>query len=180
MRIAAAVVGGLAVVAMVIVGCTSMTGGTATIDKADAPAYRASVTASVEESAARSSARESERQVSLTKEAIHTACEDLSSSSVDAVMAVNAYVDAFNTSSDVAAKSGPAVDALNRSADLVSSGITDSIPAELRDGLNAWVDAARAVATAVAQDLPTDQFNDAIVRLNDSRDHAVNLCDAAY
>ena len=71
-----------------------MTSGSGTVDAADAPAYRASVSASVAESAASSSARESERQASLTTEAIHTACEALSTSSADAVDTVNAYVDA--------------------------------------------------------------------------------------
>lgn len=174
-------IGGLAALAMIIVGCTSVTSGTAQIDKGDAPSYRASVSESVAASASRSSARESERQQSLTTEAIHTVCEDLSSSSVDAIVAVNAYVGAFNdNAADVQAKSGPAVDALNRSADLVSTGISDTLPGELRDGLNAWVDAARAVAVAVRDNYGPDQFNDAINRLNDTRDAALNLCDAAY
>ena len=58
--------GSLAAAAMIIVGCTSVTEGTAKVDAADAPVYRASVSASIEESAASSSARESERQESLT------------------------------------------------------------------------------------------------------------------
>jgi len=166
---------------MVIVGCTSVTSGTAQIDKGDAPAYRTSVSSSIEASASRSSARESQRQESLTTEAIHTVCEDLSSTSVDAIVAVNAYVGAFNDdAADVTAKAGPAIDALNRSADLVAAGISDTLPGELRDGLTAWVDAARAVAVAVRDDYGPDDFNTAINRLNDSRDTALNLCDAAY
>ena len=66
LRIAALVVGSLAAAAMIIVGCSSVTEGSPKIDAADAPVYRASVSASIEESAASSSARESERQESLT------------------------------------------------------------------------------------------------------------------
>jgi len=53
LRIAALVLGALATGAMVIVGCTSVTQGSAEIDRADAPVYRASVSASIAESADR-------------------------------------------------------------------------------------------------------------------------------
>jgi hypothetical protein len=180
LRIAALVIGSFAVAAMVIVGCTSVTDGTATVDKADAPVYKASVTASIEESAESSSSRESERQASLTTQAIHTSCEALSSSSVDAITAVNNYVDAFNQNTDVAAKTGPAVDALNHSADQVAGSLSDALAPELRDALNGWVDAARNVAAAIAGNYGPDEFNAAIVELNDSKTTALNRCDAAY
>ena len=180
-RVAALVVGSLAAMAMIIVGCTSVTEGAPTVNKADAPVYRASVSASIEESAASSSARESERQASLTTQAIHSACEALSSSSVDAVTAVNNYVDAFNKNSgDVAAKAGPAVDALNHSADAVARSISDGLSSQLRDALNAWVDAARGVATAIAGNYGPDEFNASITKLNDTKTTALNLCDSAY
>jgi hypothetical protein len=181
LRIAALVMGGLAALAMVIVGCSSVTEGAAKVDAAEAPVYRASVSASIEESAASSSARESERQASLTKEAIHSSCEALSTSSVDAITAVNNYVDAFNASApDAEAQAGPAIDALNHSADLVARGMADELPPELRDAMNAWVDAARGVATAIAGNYGPDEFNAAITRLNDSKTTALNLCDASY
>lgn len=181
LRIAGLVVGTLAALAMVIVGCSSVTGGTATVDAGEAPVYRASVSASIEESAASSSSRESERQESLTTEAIHTSCETLSSSSVDAITAVNDYVDAFNQSAaDVPAKAGPAIDALNHSADLVARSVSDPLTPELKDALNAWVDAARGVATAISGNYGPDEFNTAITRLNDTKTTALNLCDASY
>lgn len=181
LRIAALVVGCLAAVAMIIVGCSSVTEGTPTVDTAEAPVYRASVSASIEESAASSSARESERQASLTTEAIHSSCETLSTSSVDAITAVNNYVDAFNQSAaDVGAKAGPAIDALNHSADLVARSVSDPLTPELKDALNAWVDAARGVATAIAGNYGPDEFNAAITRLNDTKTTALNLCDASY
>ena len=173
--------GSRAAAAMVIVGCSSVTEGAAKVDTAEAPVYRASVSASIEESAASSSARESERQESLTTEAIHSSCETLSSTSVEAITAVNAYVDAFNASAaDASVKARPAIDALNLSADEVARSVTDPVTPELKDALNGWVDAARAVATAVADNYGPDEFNVAITRLNDTKTAALNLCDAAY
>ena len=90
----------------VLGACTTVTGGSGKVDTADAPAYRTSMSSSVAESAASSSMRESERQQSLTTEAIHTACETLSTSSADAVDNVNAYVDAVNGKGDPVATEG--------------------------------------------------------------------------
>ena len=181
LRNAATGMGSLAAMAMIIVGCNSVTSGSPTVDRADAPVYRASVSASIEESAASSSTRESERQASLTTQAIHSSCEALSSSSVDAITAVNNYVDAFNKSaSDATAKAAPAIDALNHSADLVAGSVSDTLTPDLRDALNAWVDAARGLATAIAGNYGPDEFNAAITKLNDTKTTALNLCDAAY
>jgi hypothetical protein len=181
LRIIALVTGSLAALAMIIVGCSSLTEGTPKVDAGEAPIYRASVSASIEESAASSSARESERQATLTREAIHSSCEALSTSSVDAITAVNNYVDAFNTNAaDVGAKAGPAIDALNHSADLVARSVSDPLSPELKDAMNGWVDATRGVATAIAGNYGPDDFNAAITRLNDSKTTALNLCDAAY
>ncbi|MGU3499569.1 hypothetical protein [Mycobacterium sp. C31M] len=180
LRIAAFAVAGPACLAMIVVGCSSVVSGTATVDTADAPVYQASVSASAAESAASSRARESERQASITREAVHSSCEALSSSSADAITSVNGYVDAYNTSADVASSAGPAIESLNRSADLVSGSLSDPLAPELRDALTRWVDAARGVATAIADDIGPVPFNDAINRLNDSRTLALDLCDAAY
>jgi hypothetical protein len=181
LRIAALVLGSLAAMAMIVVGCTSVTSGSPTVDRADAPVYRASVSESAVESAESSSSRESERQQSLTTQAIHTACEALSSSSVDAVTAVNNYVEAFNKSAaDATAKTAPAIDALNHSADLVAGSVSDTLKPNLRDALNAWVDAARGLATAIAGNYGMEEFNAAIANLNDTKTTALNLCDAAY
>jgi hypothetical protein len=181
LRIVALGLGGLAAGAMVIVGCTTITQGTASIDRADAPVYRASVSESAAESAESSSSRESERQSSLTKQAIHSSCEALSSSSVDAITAVNNYVEAFNKSAaDATAKAAPAIDGLNHSADLVAGSVSDTLAPNLRDALNAWVDAARGLATAIAGNYGADEFNAAISKLNDTKTAALNMCDAAY
>ena len=180
-RIAALVMGSLAAMAMIMVGCNSVTSGSPTINRADAPVYRASVSASREESVASSSSRESERQGSITRQAVHSSCDGLSSSSVDAITAVNNFVDSFNKNgADAAAKAGPAIDALNHSADLVARGVSDVLAQNLRDALNAWVDAARGLATAIAGNYGPTEFNAAITKLNDTKTTALNLCDAAY
>ncbi len=181
LRIAALVMGCLAAVAMVIVGCTSVTQGTANVDAAEAPVYRASVSASIEESAASSSARESERQESLTTQAIHTSCEALSSSSVDAITAVNGFVKAINEkASDAQSRAVPAIDSLNRSADLVGRSMSDELVPELREALTAWIDAAREVAAAISANVGPDEFNTSATKLNDSKTDALTLCDASY
>ena len=181
MRIVALVVGSLAGLAMIVVGCTSVTEGSPKVNSADAPVYRASVSASAEESAESSSSKESERRESLTTEAVHASCEALSSSSVDSITAVNDYVTSFNSSApDAASKAGPAVDSLNHSADLVAQSISDPLSPELRDALNAWVDAARGVANAIAGNYGPDDFNAAVSKLNDVKTTALDLCDAAY
>lgn len=180
LRIGALIVGCLAVLAMIVVGCTSVTGGTATVDKADAPIYRASVSASAADSAESSSSKESERQQSITTSAIHTSCEALSSSSVDAISAVNDYVGAYNENGDVAAAARPAIDALNHSADTVERSLADQLGPDLRGALAEWVAAARAVATAISNDVGPDSFNDGVGRLNDAKDAALNMCDKAY
>jgi hypothetical protein len=171
----------VAVLAMVVVGCTSVTDGDAGVAEGEAPLYRASVTASIEESAASSSARESERQASMSVEAVSTSCEAMSSSSAEAIGAVNTYVDAFNSNpAEIGRTAGPAVDALNHSADLVAGSLSDPLTPELRDALNSWVDAARGVATAIAGNYSADEFNAAITLLNDSKTTALDRCDAAY
>jgi hypothetical protein len=180
-RVIGLVAGVIAAVLMVVVGCTSVTTGTAVVNAKDAPAYRTSVSVSLSESAVTSSARESKRQESLTVAAVHNSCDALSTSSVDAITAVNAYVNAFNGGGgEAAAKEGPAADSLNHSADLVSGSLSSALSPQLHDALNGWVDSARAVAKAIRDHNPADQFNSAIDKLNSAKTNALTLCDAAY
>lgn len=180
-RAVALVIGSLAGLAMIIVGCTSVTTGSAKVNAADAPVYRASVSASAEESAASSSSKEAERQQSMTTEAVHNSCEALASSSVDSITAVNDYVKAFNSNDpDAPSKAGPAIDSLNHSADSVAQSISDPLTPELRDALNAWVDAARGVANAIAGNYGPEEFNTSVSKLNDVKTTALDMCDAAY
>jgi hypothetical protein len=181
LRVGGLLAGSAAVVMMAVVGCTTVSDGTATVNAGDAPAYRTSVSVSLSESAASSSARESERQASETTKAMHDTCETLSTTSADAIDAVNAYVDAFNKGAgNVDASEGPAVDALNQSADAVEGSLTDIIPPELKDALTSWIDGARATAKAITGKAPAGEFNQSIGDLNDTRSNALSLCDATY
>jgi hypothetical protein len=181
LRIACLVAGWVAVLAMIVVGCSGVVTGTATVNGADAPAYRSSVSVSVEASASASSARESERQVAVTKQAVHTACDALGASSSESVQAVNAYVDAYNADApDAPNKIGPAVDALNNSVDLVSSSLSPPLPEVLAKALNGWIDAARELASLLPGNPGPDEFNAAIRRLNDAKTAAGVACEAAY
>jgi hypothetical protein len=181
LRTAGVVAGSLAALAMVVVGCQTLTHGTGSVNPSEAPIYRASVSASLEESSSRSAVSESKRQASLSKAAVHASCDQLSISSVDAVDAVNAFVVAFNDGApDVAAKVSPAVEALNSSADLVASSLSAPLSDELEGALKAWVDAARNVANTIARTFDMAAFNLAVDQLNDVKTHALELCDAAY
>lgn len=163
------------------VGCTTVTGGDATVNAGDAPAYRTSVSISSSQSAASSSARESERQASMTTQAVHDTCETLSTTSADAIDAVNAYVDAFNAEGgDVLRTEGPAVDGLNQSADAVESSISDIVPDEVRMAFEDWIDGARATADAIIGKASPSEFNKVVGDLNDARSAALELCDATY
>ena len=62
----------------------------------------------------------------------------------------------------------------------VAGSVSDPLAPSLRDALNAWVDAARGLASAIAGNYGPDEFNAAISKLNDTKTTALNLCDAAY
>ena len=181
LRIGGLLAAGVAAIAMGVVGCTTVSDGSPRVNAGDAPAYRTSVSVSASQSAESSRARESERQASLTTQAMHDTCETLSTTSADAIDAVNAYVSAFNDGGgNTTATEGPAVDALNQSADAVAGSITDAIPAELKQAFTDWVDGARATAKAITERAPAGEFNTTIGALNDTRSNALSLCDATY
>ncbi|WP_319433167.1 hypothetical protein [Mycobacterium sp. RTGN5] len=181
LRIGGLLVGSAAAVMAAVVGCTSVTGGHGGVNANDAPAYRTSMSVSVSQSSASSSARESERQASLTTQAMHDTCETLSTSSADAIDAVNSYVKAFNQAApELSGTEGPAVDSLNKSADAVAASITDAIPDELKAAFKDWVDGAHATARAILAHAGPGEFNQTIQSLNDTRSNALSLCDATY
>ncbi len=165
---------------MGIVGCSTVTGGTATPDTNVAPAYRSSVSASVSASSVTSSIRESQRQQSLTTKAIHTSCDALATTSKDAIDKVNAFVAAFNQGRSTGPTEGPAIDALNDSASAVSGSLSGALSSQLGDALNAYIDAARAVASAIGTHASTAEFNRRVDELNDTKTQALKMCLAAF
>jgi hypothetical protein len=171
--------GCIAVLLMGIVGCTSVTEGTATPDTKLAPAYRSSVSLSISASSVTSSVRESQRQQSLTTKAVRTSCEALATTSKDAIDKVNLFVGAFNAGRNTGPTEGPAIAALNDSATAVSGSLSDALSSQLRDALNAYADAARAVANGIGTHVPTGEFNRRVDQLNDTKTKAAKLCVAS-
>ncbi len=165
---------------MGIVGCTTVTNGTATPDTQVAPAYRQSVSASVSASVATSRVRESQRQQSLTTRAVRSSCDTLATSSKDAIDKVNVFVGAFNAGRNTGPTEGPAIDALNSSADTVGNSFNDALSQPLKDAFNAYIDAARAVANAIGTHAATGEFNRRVDRLNDAKTKALKLCLASF
>ncbi|OMC44072.1 hypothetical protein A5745_22005 [Mycobacterium sp. IS-2888] len=172
--------GCVAVVVMGIVGCTTVTNGTATPDTKVAPAYRQSVSASVSASAATSSIRETQRQQSLTTRAVRTSCDSLATTSSTAIDKVNAFVGAFNAGRNTGPTEGPAIDALNDSASTVANSFSDALSAQMKDAFNAYIDAARGVANAIGTHAPTGEFNRRVNQLNDTKTKALKLCLASF
>ncbi|SPM42121.1 hypothetical protein BN1232_03539, partial [Mycobacterium numidiamassiliense] len=173
-------IGCVAAALMGIVGCTTVTNGTATPDTKVAPAYRQSVSASVSASSATSSVRESQRQQSLTTKAIRSSCESLANSSKEAIDKVNLFVGAFNAGRNTGPTEGPAIAALNDSAATVSNSFNDALSSQLKDAFNAYVDAAHAVANAIGTHAGTGEFNKRVDQLNDTKTKALKLCLASF
>lgn len=177
-RIGALAAGVAAALAMGVVGCTSIIAGSPEADTSEAPAYRSAVSASVSASEATSSSRESQRQQALTTQAVRGSCGKFASSSTDAVETVNKYVEAFNSGADPAATAGPAAEALNHSADEVAGAIKEQLTDELRETFNAYVDAARGVASAISGKAPVSVYNARKDQLNSVREKGLQLCRA--
>ncbi|OBH07129.1 MULTISPECIES: hypothetical protein [unclassified Mycobacterium] len=179
-RRGALALGCVAALVMGIVGCTSVTNGTATPDTNVAPAYRQSVSASVSASSATSRVKESQRQQSLTTRAVRTSCDTLATSSKDAIDKVNDYVSAFNAGRSTGPAEGPAIGALNDSATTVSNSFNDALSQQLKDAFNAYVDAARGVANAIGTHASIAEFNRRVDQLNDTKTKALKLCLASF
>jgi hypothetical protein len=181
-RIAALTAGVTATALLVVVGCTSVTDGAPSANTNDARSYRTFVADSLSESAAAASERESTRRESQTAEAVANACEVLSSTSVDVVTAINAYVNAVATRNevDIAAKAQTAVDTLNRSADIVATSVNTALWPEMADAFRAWVDATRAVAKAIAERYGQQEFNAEVDKFNHANETALDTCGGSH
>jgi hypothetical protein len=176
---AARAAGCVATVLAAVVGCTTVTDGSPGADMAIAPAYRASVSASVSASVATSSIRESRHQQQLTTQAVVKVCESFVTSSKEAVDRVNDFVAAYNKGGDTSGAEQPAIDALTHSADAVEGDSNGPLSQQLREALNAYDDAARAVANAIRAHSGIDQFNQRVNLLNDAKGEAVKRCRAS-
>lgn len=175
-RRGAQALGCAALAAIGIVGCTTITDGTASPDTRVAPAYRQSVSASISASSATSSKRESQRQQSLTTRAVRTSCDSLATTSRDAIDKVNAFVRAYNAGGSTGPAEGPAIEALNNSASTVSNSFSDALSQNLKDAFNAYIAATHGVANAIGSHASTDEFNRRVDELNATKTKALKLC----
>ena len=113
---------------------------------------------------------------------MHTSCDALSTSSVNAVDAVNAFVSAYNGNApDVGAKTGPAIAALNtqrRPGRAQPVGAAVGRVGECAEGLGGFGPQRRAASSPASFGM--DEFNTAVNQLNEVKTKALILCDAAY
>jgi capsid protein len=172
----------IAMALLVVVGCTNVISGAPTADVNDARNYQTWVTVSLSQSAAASSEQESTRQESLTAEAVATGCELLSNTSVDAVTAINAYVNAVASRNEdnINARAQAAVDTLNRGADTVATSLNSALLPQVRDAFAAWVDATRAVARAIAERDGQQEFNAEVDKFNQANTAALDTCGGSH
>jgi hypothetical protein len=181
-RIAALAVGLIATALLTVVGCTNIKEGAPAADTNDARGYRTWLADSLSQSAAAASERESTRRESETAEAVANACETLSSTSVDVVTAINAYVNAVagRREADVTDKAQAAVDTLNRGADVVAASLNTALLPQVADAFRAWVDATRAVAKAVGERYGQQEFNAEVDKFNHANQTALDMCGGSH
>lgn len=169
LRAAALAFGGVAVSAMVIVGCSKSVEGSSTVDQPGAAAYRTSVSLSAAASASSSSS-------SASVAATQAACQVFVDTGKPAMQAVNTYVDAENSGGTDAAKLQAAVDALHRAADAVTKSAATVQSDTLKAALGSWASAAQALATAISTNASTSDFNTAVDTFNTAKSATETAC----
>ena len=181
-RIASLAAGLIAAAVLTVVGCTNINAGAPAADTNDARSYRTWVADSLSQSAAVASERESTRRESETAEAVANACETRSSTRVDVVTAINAYVNAVagRRDADVAATAQAAVDTLNRGADAVESSLNTALLPQVADAFRAWADEARALAKAISERYGQQEFNAEVDKFNHANQTALDMCGGSH
>jgi hypothetical protein len=169
LQICLRVIGCVATILMVIVGCTTVTDGTPSADPAIAPAYRTSVSESI-------SASSETSRIRATKRAADNACVAFIEGAKDALEKLENYIDAYNNNGNTGSAESDAKDALNHSADLIAGSINDTLSPDLRDSLSAYADAARAVANDLSPDPVASVLNSAIHQFRDAASKAKQTC----
>lgn len=169
LRAAAFSFGGVAVSAMVMVGCSKVVEGSSTVDQPGAAAYRTSVSLSAAASASSSSS-------SASVAATEAACKVFVDTGKPSMEAVNAYVDAENAGGTDAAKQQAAIDALHRAADAVTKSAATVQSAALKAALAGWAAAAQTLATAISTNASTSDFNAAVDSFNTAKSATETAC----
>ncbi|WP_131808861.1 MULTISPECIES: hypothetical protein [Mycolicibacterium] len=170
LRAAALAFGGVAVSAMVIVGCSKSVEGSSTVDEPGAAAFRTSVSLSAAASASSSSS-------SASVAATQAACQVFVDTGKPAMQAVNAYVDAENAGGTDAAKLQAAVDALHHAADAVTKAAPTVQSPALKTALGGWAGAAQTLATAISTNASTSDFNAAVDSFNEAKSATETACE---
>jgi uncharacterized membrane protein len=110
---------------------------------------------------------------------IDYSCSAMTNSSLDAITAINAYVDSFNaTGEEQAHLANAAVGALDASIRREELTFGPLLPQQLRDELKGYTAAARHLSGVISRRDAEQEFNTSVDRLNSTKETALEQCDA--
>ncbi|MCM6773520.1 hypothetical protein NDR87_08565 [Nocardia sp. CDC159] len=163
---------------LVVAGCSNAVHGTATVDQADAAAYRT-------EMASSSAAATSSRRAAAQAKAVSDNCTPFRDTTGVAVTKYNEFVDAHdNNAPDQDAKRDASAETLENAAKTVEGRVSaagDALPPDLAQKFTDYVVAARALAAEARKmtyTAPVGPLNDASKRVNDALNEVRNACPA--
>ncbi|WP_254206123.1 hypothetical protein [Nocardia alni] len=161
---------------LVVAGCSSSVRGTATVNQADAAAYRT-------EMASSSAAASSSRKAAATAKAVSDNCTPFRGTTSVAVTKYNEFVDAHDANApDQDAKRDTAAQTLEDAARAVESRVNSAggdLPPDMAAKFTTYVNAARALAAEsrkMTYTAPVGPLNDASKVVNDSLNAARDAC----
>ncbi|NKY89422.1 hypothetical protein [Nocardia veterana] len=163
---------------LVVAGCSSAVHGTATVNQADAAAYRT-------EMASSSAAATSSKKAAAQAKAVSDNCNPFRETTGPAVTKYNEFVDAHDSNApDQDAKRDSAAQTLEDAARTVEGRVStagDALPADLTQKLTEYVNAARGLAAEsrkMTYTAPVGTLNDASKRVNDALNAVRTACPA--
>jgi|GEM_PF-4363346 hypothetical protein len=163
---------------LVVAGCSSSIHGTATVNQADAAAYRTEMSSS-------SAAASSSKKAAAQAKAVGDNCTPFRGTTSVAVTKYNEFVDAHDANApDQDAKRDLAVQTLDDAANAVQgrvSGSGSDLPPDLVQKFTDYVNAARGLADESRKmnyTAPVGPLNDASKRVNDALNTARQACPA--
>ncbi|WP_062999486.1 hypothetical protein [Nocardia mikamii] len=163
---------------LVVAGCSTAVHGTATVNQADAAAFRT-------EMAASSAAATSSKKAAAQTKAVADNCNPFRETTGTAVTKYNDFVDAHDANApDQDAKRDSAAQTLEDAARTVEGRVTaagDALPPELAQKFTEYVNAARGLADEsrkMTYTAPVGTLNDASKRVNDALNAVRTACPA--
>ncbi|MBF6331794.1 hypothetical protein [Nocardia transvalensis] len=161
---------------VVVAGCSNSVHGTATVNQAEAAAYRT-------EMASSSAAATSSRRAAAQAKAIGDNCTPFRDTTGVAVTKYNEFVDAHdNNAPDQDAKRDASAETLENAAKTVENRVNsagDALPPDLAQKFTDYVNAARALAAETRKmtyTAPVGALNDASKRVNDALNVVRDAC----